>query len=232
MAQVESWFWSFVTRHMERVPRADWPSVDGEYWPTFRSELITSGVTEDVAHAASRKLVPRPFGHMDGHIKAFLEQVKAVWTESEVAPDDRDAAEKSSRDCSDCHGNGLTFRRRRLSAGHPHGDRVVFYCRCAFGRWLERAHREGHESAREARRRIHDLADHPFLWGDEYRYTPDEQRYITAALAGEAFPVDPAGIGVASAPPPRRRTHPDGTPWLDRPAPNITLGPDGQPVPF
>jgi hypothetical protein len=87
-------------------------------------------------------------------------------------PDGREAALAASRECEDCHGQGLTVRYRQLSAD-PTGfvrPEVVCYCRCAMGRWVERTHRE---KSPELRKRIINLDDNLWLEGEEYRRAPE-----------------------------------------------------------
>jgi hypothetical protein len=146
--------------------------------------LISRGVNEMVADAASVGLMENPPQFLDGHIKAFMKVVKEVWQRSEVpvdAPSEREAAERLSKHCDDCRGVGITTRFRRHSRGvtdangKPRSDAVQFYCRCAMGRWVEQSHRL---NAKDIRRRFYDLEDHAWLWGDEYRYPADAPTWV------------------------------------------------------
>jgi hypothetical protein len=179
--RVDAWFTSWVVGHLERIPRDNWPAIGSEYWETVKAVFVRHGVQEVVATQASRMLAEAPPAYLDRHIEALLKRIREVWASSEVvadAPDERDAAKRASRDCDDCGGEGLTARYRKLSAGkagadgRPLADRLIFYCRCPMGRWIERTHRTGNAEAKDSHKRIPDLAAHPWLWGWEYRFPP------------------------------------------------------------
>lgn len=169
--RVDAWFYPFVKRHMERMPRNDYAPPGSEFWETIKHAFIKKGVTETVADEASRNLVMTGTVFPDNLCRALLEQVELVWACSEVAPDvgdDRKAAEDASRSCEDCQGNGFAIRwRQHPEEGKPH--HMYFYCWCALGRWIERNHREKQP---QTRKRFHDLLDYPQLRGEQYRQPP------------------------------------------------------------
>lgn len=178
MAKNRDWFDGFVLRHIDRNPRADWPPADSEHWAVLQREFLRHGVREEVANAASENMAAASgFKYLGDHIALLMSNVKLVWASSEIPgepPIERSDAEAQSRNCPDCHGNGLTIRYRHKSLV-PGADRTItLYCTCTAGRWIERNHRT---KSPEIRARIHDLADrqHEFLqryacgWSD----TPD-----------------------------------------------------------
>jgi hypothetical protein len=193
MAKVESWFDRWAARHVERHPHPDWPPPDSEFWGTFKQVFIKHGVSEDVADEASRALAEDPPAHLSGHLSALLKAVRAAWdarrrAQQGGAPDDRREAELASRNCDDCGGVGVTHRWRRKSVGgvdsegRPLLPYILLYCRCPMGRWVEQRHRE---DSPEIRRRLYDLDDHPWLWGEEYR-DPPAPAEVEAAVAARA----------------------------------------------
>lgn len=179
MAKVEEWFPTFAVRLIERIPRPDWPVSGSEYWDTLKESFVRHGVQEAEADQATSLLAEEPPKYVSQFIHEILAKVRALWASNQVtpeAPNEREAAARLSADCDDCGGGvGLTVRFRKASRGgvdsqgRPLPDRVVFYCRCALGRWVERNHRT---RSPEIRQRIHDLQDHPGLWGHEYRHAP------------------------------------------------------------
>lgn len=192
MATVDSWFRRFAERHVERVPREDWPAPGSEFWAVVKAALVRHGVEEYVADEASRIMAEGEPVFPDRFVAALLATVRQVWKSSEVAVagegGGRESAERASRDCDDCGGRGLATRFRHESRAPGRPEAVVFYCLCPFGRWVENAHRTGDESSREARRRIPDLADVPELqlrpvpWSDR----PDNRhRYRLAEWDAE-----------------------------------------------
>lgn len=196
--RTEEWFGFWIDRHMERHPREDWPNPAEarNFWQGWLGNFVLHGVTEDVADEASARLMADPPRFLGEHPKAVLDACRAIFRERSEAgrggdPNSREAAELASRDCRDCVGQGLTVRYRKLSAGtvdgqgRPHSPAITLYCTCGMGRFLEKVHRDKHP---DIRKRIYDLADHPFLWGDEYREPPrDDDPPAPVAVQSEAF---------------------------------------------
>ena len=186
MATVESWFWGFFGRHLERIPREDWALPESSYWAAFQKAILRHGVTEAVADAASELMAERESVFPDKHLAAFIGTVKEVWKASEQAAKggscSRDEAAADSRSCPDCGGCGLATRFRHESITPQRGASLVLYCVCSMGRWIRENHFGGGEANRAIR--MHDLADHPKLqlrgveWASEpdnrYRYRPDQ----------------------------------------------------------
>jgi hypothetical protein len=186
--RVDDWFWTrFIPLLLARLPRADWPLDDSEFWEGMRQVFVKHGITEPVAADACLAMMESPAPFPDQFVAAFLATVKLVWARSEVTPgglNDRDSAVQAMRaqfngsDCNDCQGQGFATRYRRKSLGaldvkeRPVAPHVTFYCRCPVGRWVERRHREGSDDSRAVRKRIPDLDDYPELWGDEFRGPP------------------------------------------------------------
>lgn len=192
---VKQWFARWSDRHMERHPRADWPRLDEkpEFWAGWMGNLILHGVTEDVADQASIRMQADPPEFPEAHLNRLIHHVRAVWrerAESGQPPGVEhtiDSARKASADCQDCRGSGLATRWRRRSLGTVDSTgRVVLpsitlYCLCPMGRKLERVHRD---DAPEIRRRMYDLADHPWLHGDEYRRPATQEELDQLATRG------------------------------------------------
>lgn len=223
--KVDDWFWPWCPRMMARLPRADWPLDDSEYWESFRSICVKHGVTEAVADAASVAMMEAPCPFPDQFVAAFVAAVKAVWASSEIVPDgltDRESAALAAkalnggRPCDDCHGQGFATRYRRDSlgrtdaGGRPVPPAVVFYCICPVGRWVERSHRGGNEEARAVRKRIPDLADFPAL-RDWFRSPPGSEGYAGPAANPMALirtMLDGHRAGEAKRPPASERPAP------------------------
>lgn len=192
--RVDQWFVGWLDRHMDRHPRSDWPRRDEkpDFFRAWLGNFILHGITEEIADEASVRLVADPPKFLADHVPALIETARAIWRERAErgeghAPDSREAAQRTSKDCDDCGGQGLTIRWRKLSLGtvgadgKPRSPSITLYCRCPMGRWLERSHRE---HAPDIRRRIYDLEEHPWLWGWEYR----QPRGMLPAPAAEPAP--------------------------------------------
>lgn len=172
---VQSWFVRFQADLVARLPRPDWPDPDSIFWEDFHRSLVRHGVVEAVAADAARALMEAPPPFLTDVLPAFLAAVKLVWASADVpagGTDDREEAQRASRDCADCGGSGLATRWRhatlgRLDAqGRPRSASVTFYCRCVMGRWIKRRH----EFAKIAP--LADLGDFPRLHGETYRTPP------------------------------------------------------------
>lgn len=177
--RVEQWFGKWFDRHAERHPRADWPRVEesADFYRGWIGNFVKIGATEEVAEEASVRLMADPPDHLSGHIPSMIALVKSVFRERAerglgADPNSRESAERASLRCPDCGGQGLTLRWRRLSVGQldstgkPLAPSIVLYCTCPLGRWFERSHRA---SSPDVRKRIYDLAEHPWL---QLRPTP------------------------------------------------------------
>lgn len=211
MSYVHEWFGDWFDRHKQRHPRADWPTPEEspEFFRGWTALFVRAGVTEGEADEASGLLMAAPPRFAGEHPQATVDTARIVRArrDADDRPPDlscRESAEAASRDCDDCGGRtGLASRYRRHSRGtadargHARPEVVVFHCRCALGRWVKAAHARQPELSG----RIPDLADHPFLWGHEYRSRPDTP----------AVPPPP--------PPPPSRA--DRLPPLEAPAPTV-----------
>jgi hypothetical protein len=184
MARVEEWFGEWLERHARRHPRDDWPPPGDDLYRGWIGNFVLHGVVEDVAEEASVRLMAAPPRWLGEHVQATLDAARAIFRERAERqaghdPSSRESALLASRDCPDCGGGGLAVRWRHRSAGPGVLPAIVLYCTCPHGRWLERTHRE---HAPDVRRRLHDLADHPWLqlgpvaWQDgpdnRHRYQP------------------------------------------------------------
>jgi hypothetical protein len=172
---VRQWFPAWSERHMARHPSEHWPDTGSEFWAGFMGNLVLHGVDESAADEASMRMMADFQVHPAGHLPKLMEHVRAIWKErprDDAKPTEGlDAARRASVDCEDCQGNGLTLRWRRRSIGdvdsqgHVVGPTITLYCLCPAGRAMER------EDAPEIRRRLYDLADHPWLH-DDYKTPP------------------------------------------------------------
>lgn len=208
MARVDEWFGDWLGLHLTVHPREDWPDPDDarEFYAAWRKAFVLNGLSREDADDATDRMAAAPPRFVAEHLPAILAAARAACAERAAAgqghpPDTREAAEAAARGCEDCGGQGLAVRWRRRSAGHPHGPTVALYCRCPMGRWLEQSHRG---RSPEVRRRLLDLADHPWLWGDEFRAPPLDPAYrpATTIRPGEVVrPVGPRGAGLGPLPP-------------------------------
>jgi hypothetical protein len=176
---VETWFWHWLERHWDRHPRGDWPRADDSpaFYAGWLKLFIVHGVTEAAADEASEGLMADPPRFHGDHPRATLDAARAVLKREAShgrgpAVDSREAALAASRECEDCHGQGLTVRYRQRSADPTGRVRagLVCYCRCPMGRWVEKQHRE---KVPETRKRIYDLADNLWLEAEEYQRAPE-----------------------------------------------------------
>src|SRR3954469_23214798 len=105
MAKVDDWFWTFIDRYTQRNPRADWPDQDSEFWVGWKLSFIRHGVIRDIADDASFMVAEQPPAFPGEHLEALLVAIRKIWASSEVLvqPDSREAAERQSKDCIDCH---------------------------------------------------------------------------------------------------------------------------------
>jgi hypothetical protein len=142
--KVEHWIGGFIIRHVQRIPREDWPDVDSAFWDSWRSALVRHGVTEPVADAASEALAEDPPPYLDRQLPAFVQAVKRAWKAggpSAPPPDDRAAAVAASRDCPGCSGSGYgsaVDAARTKSTGHEVRVACLCPCACPMSRWVER----------------------------------------------------------------------------------------------
>jgi hypothetical protein len=190
-SEIETWFWDFLERHLERIPRGDWPPIGSEFWETHLRAFEKHGVSDAVAEDASKILAESPPPYIDRHLETFLRAVRSVWAASEVAstaPAEREAAERFSRTCDDCGGKtGIAVRYRRKSLGQvdskgrPVIPAVQFYCRCSMGRWLQKHHQQ---HAPEIHALFLDLQKYPDLWGYEYRRPADAEPAVEPPCGG------------------------------------------------
>lgn len=192
---VRDWFPAWCDRHMERHPRDDWPRPDEKpgFWSGWAANFTLHGVTEDVAEAASIRMQADPPEFPEAHLSRLVYHARAVWREraesgrSPGGDDSIDAARHASATCPDCGGQGLTLRYRRRSlgtadsTGRTVAPSITLYCLCPLGRHIERNHRE---TCPEIRRRLYDLADYPWLHGDEYRSPPTRAELDSLAAEG------------------------------------------------
>jgi hypothetical protein len=192
--RVESWFMDWLGRHVIRHPRGDWPRADEGrlFYAGWLKLFIVHGVTEAAADEASEGLMADPPRFHGDHPRATLDAARAVLKREAShgrgpAVDSREAALAASRECEDCHGQGLTVRYRQRSADPTGRVRagLACYCRCPMGRWVEKQHRE---KVPETRKRIYDLADNLWLEGEEYRRAP-ERPAVEAAVGPLAKPL-------------------------------------------
>ncbi len=78
MANVDDWFWGFITLHMDRCPRSDWPGEDSGFWEGFLATLARHGVTEALADEASLAMMDAPAPYLGDLVSAFITQVKLI----------------------------------------------------------------------------------------------------------------------------------------------------------
>jgi hypothetical protein len=167
-----------------RLP--DPAAVEGiPFYRSWRSNFVLHGLTDrDVADAVADRVAALPRRGNSEYLPLLLDAARAIYRERAESgagrdPSSREAAELASKDCDDCGGGGLAVRWRQKSAVPGKPPTIALYCTCPMGRWIERAHRE---RSPEVRRRMCDLADHPWLRGHEYRTPPLDPAYRPPAV--------------------------------------------------
>jgi hypothetical protein len=161
MARVDDWFARFVTRHVQRFPRPDWPDEASEFWISLKRMFVRNAVSEREADAASEALVESPPAHLDRHAPDLIAKVRESWKASRQGADPADpqALKAESRGCEHCGGAGsaTVFRPTPrpscprcggpLPPDHlacpkcePRARRVprtvAAHCVCPYGRWV------------------------------------------------------------------------------------------------
>jgi hypothetical protein len=136
MPRVDSWFEDWVCRHIERVPRPDWPMPGSEFWETWRAALGRHKVDAPLADLASRAVAEAPPPYLDRQLGAVLDAARALRASDEAGPGapagDWAAAREASRDCADCAGEGqVSVYHRTLPRS------CAALCACPAGRWLD-----------------------------------------------------------------------------------------------
>jgi hypothetical protein len=188
MARTSEWWPAFLAAHLRRHPRHDWPlgEAGAEFYDSWRKLFISRGVNDlDVAHEASERLVAEAPAHLGQHPAALCQLASAVYRERSKAGTPgldlttRDGVMADSRDCRICQGVGLVVRYRRRSLEMGKCPSITLYCTCSYGRWIKRTHAQ---ESPDVRRRIYDLADHPWLSDDFTRPLSPEE------FAGEDVP--------------------------------------------
>lgn len=164
MAKTSDWFWTWIPRLIDRLPRADWPAPGSEYWDGMLAIFGKHRVTEDTADAATLAMMESPSPFPDQFIAAFLVQVKAARTlASGLDPTSFEAASVASSTlrnglgCEYCDNGGQLCVYHPLPAtrrGRP--DRVAAHCVCPAGRWLRSRLMAGDAATC---RKVVDLAD-------------------------------------------------------------------------
>lgn len=164
------WFRSWLIRHIQRVPRPDWPDPDSAYWETWERSLADERIAEEEADEASRVVARNPPPYLAEQLQGYLATAKIVQTRMRLIgadlPVERAECEAESRRIGcECLGMGFVSRRTRwrTSMGNDVFSWVALYCVCVTGRWVRRAH----VNARDGQPLTADLADHPALWSRE-----------------------------------------------------------------
>lgn len=199
---IERWFYDWLGGHRKRhhaFPLPEPDSDDGaEVYESWIAAFRHRGIMDEgVATEASRRLVGETIRFPREHFPRLVEVAVGIYRERQPVASasndpgsDRKAAETASRDCPECQGSGVAIRHRRLSLGtadsegRPRTPHILLYCRCPLGRWFEAAHRK---TAPDVRRRMYDLAEHPWLWGDEYREPPRDGEPVTTRAEDAPF---------------------------------------------
>ncbi len=158
---VESWFWTFVRKHIARSGRQDFPPPStengAEFFGNWRSAFVRNGLTQDEAEQASQIVCERdrfPGQHLEALLDAARDIRRLVATPN--ADKDADAAWRASRGCRHCGGCGWASYPVHLIYGEPlpprlevPGDtRASLFCVCPLGRFF----RSRNESATEDKR--------------------------------------------------------------------------------
>jgi hypothetical protein len=173
---ISDWFDDWLARALAVFADGRLPDSESEtgvdFYSSWRNNFVLNGVTDrDVADAMADRVAAAPRRGGADYLPLLLDAARAIYRERAERgdghdPNSREAAERASKGCDDCGGAGLTVRWRHKSAAPGVPPTITLYCRCPMGRWIERDHRERHP---DVRRRVHDLADYPWLWGEEYR---------------------------------------------------------------
>src|SRR5262245_40243070 len=165
---IKSWLPGFLTRHMARHRRDDWPDPDsaraGRLARLFLDAFLAVKAREGEADAASLAIRGDALEFLEDHPTALAAAILAARQQPVVVATDRTAAEAASIDCPHCGGSGQAMIYHPDYTGEPRIDvvldsgevrnihaKLVAHCVCPLGRWM-RAH-----VSDEIRRRVPDL---------------------------------------------------------------------------
>lgn len=154
MAYLQDWVEMFLSKHKLRYKPHDWPMEDSEEWGEFVKLWVgafaSHRISEDEADLASMRLATKPPRWQREHIPAVVNEVLASRPVAfGPVPGEREEAQRQSKDCKYCGGNGLTTAYHPLYRGvsivdvtDQYGEvirRVVkaaCHCVCQHGRWI------------------------------------------------------------------------------------------------
>lgn len=154
--RMNEWFPEWVEVHRTRHPGAFLPSYDTEegriYFDAWRVNLKSRGIMDrDVLDAASAMLAGEVLKSPRDHLPTLIRLAVDIYKQRQAAagaptasdPTGRESAERESRNCPSCGGNGLaTAWRPTPDPERREPATVAGYCDdCPFGRWLEETHR-------------------------------------------------------------------------------------------
>lgn len=176
---VESWFYAWLERHMQRCRSQGWPTLvdgapadrDSHFYLSWIKAFRERGLTEDVADEASALLALGPYSWPGAkHLNELLAHVQAAWDRVHarrrgVDPGTREEAKLMSRGCPECNGDGFAARDMKKN------DRIystAFFCMCPMGEWLAQYY--FNQKDREIYSRIRRLSQYPELWNDGFEH--------------------------------------------------------------
>ena len=139
---IKSWLPSFLTDHLSRYKRTDWPTIGTEEQIRFLNDWLGvfkgQRVTKDEAEEASRMLLTTPPRFSDGHLPAVLAAVKTIRASKGLTDPDMtlEGSRAASRDCRYCGGEGMVSVYKQGDARGPlHASAS---CICKIGRLMRR----------------------------------------------------------------------------------------------
>ena len=144
---VSEWFPGFLSVHLERLARKDYPDQHSEFWRLLKQELVRAGINKKAANLASTEIAVEQPEHPGNHHKRFLELAHRKQAELHVGNpnEDKAAAMAQSLNCEWCAGNGLALVERvdgepfevATAAGMEYeSPSLVVLCKCPMATWL------------------------------------------------------------------------------------------------
>lgn len=119
---VLDWFDDWLDRHMQRLPRADWPDFGAEYWDAWIKRFEALAVAEPDADGASVRLAADPPPFLSDQLPRLLAGIESARREreAETLRDRRRRAAELHREQCD-----LIDRQRRLWESLPESERTA-----------------------------------------------------------------------------------------------------------
>ena len=126
-----TWFPRWRARVVDLLRRYDWPDLESEWWSELHRLVAETQCTEDVATAAISILYRNHPAYLDQIPGAMVSVIESLDNGKKRT---REEAERVSRGCPECGGDGCTVRYVRSRRGIV--PTACICHRCAAGQWL------------------------------------------------------------------------------------------------